>query len=285
MSTKSHTSLRLRRTLGIAFSDRTTIVGCAVLGSVLAVCVVGPFFAPDPLAPDLSEVLEGPSSSHWLGTDQLGRDVLARLLHAGRLDIRIAITAVLLSFTLGVGLGALAAFRGGWLGSVIVRVADIVSALPVMVMAIALIFVLGQGERSFYVAFTFTGWVTYARITRAEVLTVTSLDYVTAARISGLPGTRVLWRHVLPNAIGQSLTFVMIDVVYAMAAIVALGFLGLGIQPPTPEWGSMIADGEPLIQVKPALATIPGLAVFVTAVGFALTGDGLASSFRREGRT
>jgi peptide/nickel transport system permease protein len=261
----------------------TLVTGVALVCAVLLAAVAAPLITGhDPLAQDLTSILQGPSSAHWLGTDQLGRDYFARLVFAARVDLRIGVVAVTFAFIVGSVLGSIAGYFGGFVDSLIMRISDIVAAIPVTVLVIALVFVLGQGELSIYVAFTIIGWVAYARIVRAEVVVAKAQDYVIAARVAGLSPRRVLTRHVLPNAVTQAITFAMTDVVNVMLAIVVLGFLGLGIAPPTPEWGAMMSDGQALLQTRWQLATLPGLAVLITGLGFALTGDGLADLLRRK---
>jgi peptide/nickel transport system permease protein len=259
------------------------VAGCAILGVVLLAAVLAPLVAThDPVQPDVDSLLRGPSGEHWLGTDQLGRDVFSRIVYAARLDLRIGVLAVAIMFVLGTSLGALAGYVGGFVDSIIMRLADMVAAIPVTVLVIALVFVLGQGELSLYIAFAIVGWVAYARIVRAEVLLTKPNDYVVAAHVAGLSRVRVLTRHILPNALTQAITFAMTDVVNVILAIVVLGFLGLGIAPPTPEWGSMIADGQALLQSRWHLATLPGVAVLITGVGFILVGDGLSDLLKPE---
>jgi peptide/nickel transport system permease protein len=259
------------------------VAGLAIVVAVLIAAFLAPLIAThDPVTPDVTAILQGPSSEHWLGTDQLGRDVFSRLVYAARVDLRIGVVAVAIVFILGSVAGGLAGYFGGAPDSLIMRVADMVAAIPVTVLVIALVFVLGQGESSIYLAFAIIGWVAYARIVRAEVLIAKSQDYVVAARLAGLSSMRVLVRHVLPNAMTQATTFAMTDVVNVMLAIVVLGFLGLGIAPPTPEWGAMISDGQAHLQTRWQLATLPGLAVLITGLGFALIGDGLNDLLRPE---
>lgn len=259
------------------------VAGTAIVSTVVIVAIAAPLIAPhDPLAQDVANVLDDPSSEHLLGTDHLGRDYLSRIIYAARIDLRIAVVAVALAFSVGSLLGCIAGYFGRLGDALIMRVADVVAAIPVTVLVIALVFVLGQGETSIYVAFAAIGWVAYARIVRAEVLVARKQDYVLAARAAGLRPTRILRRHILPNALTQAVTFAMTDVVNVILAIVVLGFLGLGIAPPTPEWGGMIAEGQTMLQSKWHISTLPGLAVVFTGLGFALMGDGLADLLRPE---
>lgn len=228
-----------------------------------------------PLQQDLLHPLASPSADHWLGTDQLGRDTFSRLLYAARLDLRLACGCVALSLAIGTVFGCFAGYARGWPDTVITRIGDVISAIPTLVLLLALLLVLGARESSMYVAFAALGWVAYMRIVRAEVIAVRSQDYVLAARAGGLPRRRVVRRHILPNVVSQALTFSMLDVVNVIGLIVFVGFVNLGIQPPTPEWGVMMSDGAPLLQTHWELTTLPGIAVVIVGLGFALIGDGL----------
>src|SRR6202000_2958899 len=179
-----------------------------------------------------------------LGTDQEGRDTWARLLYGGQVDLRIAVIAVILPFVIGIIVGSLDGFCGGWVDAVIRRVIDIVVAFPFFVLVIALVFVLGTGEKSIYIAITAIGWVSYARITRGGITFAKRQGHRLCAQSGGLSSVRIITRHLLPNVITQSIVYAMSDIVQDILAIVTLSYLGLGIQPPPPDWGSMIANGQ-----------------------------------------
>jgi peptide/nickel transport system permease protein len=176
---------------------------------------------------------------------------------------------------LGTFLGALAGFFGGWVDTIVMRTADVFQAFPAYILIIVLVFAMGQGARSILVAFTVLAWVIYARIIRGEILRVRDLDYVHAARVAGLSKLRILGVHVLPNSINQTLVYLPSDIVFATLALAAFSFLGLGIPPPTPEWGAMIAEGQPFIRSNWWLATVPGLVIVVLGLGISLIGEGL----------
>jgi peptide/nickel transport system permease protein len=257
------------------------VAGLAILVVVVGLALAAPLVTSySPIAQNLNDSLLGPSSRHLLGTDQLGRDTFTRLLYGLRLDLRIAFIAVLLPFLLGVVLGSLAGYFGGWVDSVIMRLVDIVVAFPFYVLIIALVFVLGPGERSIYIAITLVGWVAYARIIRGEILVAKRQDYITAARSGGLSNVRIMRRHLLPNVISQGFIYGMSDIVQDILAIVTLGYLGLGIPPPTADLGSMINDGQNFLSTHWQLTTIPGLAVVIVGLGLSLVGDGLADLMR-----
>ena len=252
---------------------------------ILLVIVLAAVFAPlltsqSPIHQNLLDTLAPPGGAHLLGTDDLGRDVFSRLLYGARTDLRVAFIAVLFPFTIGTALGALAGYAGGWVDGLIMRLADIVVAFPFYVLIIALVFVLGPGTRSIYIAITVVSWVSYARIIRGETLVTRRLEYVQAAQVAGLSHTRTVLRHILPNVMSQAIVFAMSDIVLDILAIVTLGYLGLGVTPPTPDWGGMIAAGQQFLTTNWQIATIPGLAVVLTGLGLALLGDGLADILR-----
>ena len=231
---------------------------------------------------DLLHTYAHPSGAHWLGTDELGRDVLTRLIYAGRVDLLTAFFAVLFPFCLGTALGCLAGYYGRFSDTVVMRLVDIVVAFPFLVLVLALVFVLGPGQRSIIIAITIVGWVSYARIVRGEILVQKRLEYVLAARAAGLSDARIIARHLLPNVITQAIVFSMSDIVLSVLAIVTLSYLGAGIPPPTADWGSMIADGESLITTQWQIATFPGIAILLTGLGLSLLGDGLADLLAPE---
>jgi peptide/nickel transport system permease protein len=235
-----------------------------------------------PDSQDLLHVLASPSGSHPLGTDELGRDVWARLLYAGRIDLLLGVAAVIAPFLLGSMLGLLAGYLGGWVDIVVMRVLDVVVAFPFYVLVIAVVFALGPGIKSIFIAITAVGWVSYTRIVRGEVLVAKRIGYVQAARAAGLSTPRILLRHLTPNVLTQSLIYAMSDIVLTILAIVTLGFLGLGVQPPTAEWGGMMQAGENFLSIKPLLVTAPGVAVVLTGLALSLIGDGLATELGRR---
>jgi peptide/nickel transport system permease protein len=261
-----------------AFVAGATIVSLLVLAAIGAPLIT----RYDPNAQDLLHAYAHPSGAHWLGTDQVGRDVYTRLVYAGRSDLLIGFFAVFCPFLVGTLLGSLAGYYGGIMDTIVMRIVDIVVAFPFLVLVIALVFVLGAGGRSIVIAITLVGWVSYARIVRGEILVQKRLDYVLAARSAGLSDARIIIRHLLPNVIAQAIVFSMSDIVLSILAIVTLGYLGIGLPPPTADWGSMAADGESLITTQWQLTTFPGFAVVLTGLGLSLLGDGLAELLAPE---
>jgi peptide/nickel transport system permease protein len=270
---------RTRRKHNIPLIAGLTLFGLIVLAAILAPVLSG----YDPIKQDLLHARLAPGSpGHLLGTDELGRDVLARLLFGARIDLRVGVLAVVTPFIVGTSLGLVAGWFGGWLDTLIMRIVDVVVAFPFFVLVIALVFALGAGTGSIYVAISIVGWVAYCRIVRGEVLVAKEQEYALAARASGLPTRRILFRHLLPNVVLQAIVYSMSDIVLTILAIVTLGYLGLGVPPPTPDWGSMIEDGQQFLLTQWYLATIPGIAVVVTGFALALIADGLVERFGRR---
>ena len=259
------------------------VAGVSILGLIVLAALAAPLITKhNPTDQDLLHTLAGPSSSHWLGTDDLGRDVWSRLVYGARTDLRVAFLAVLLPFTIGTVIGLVSGYFGGWIDTVTNWLVNIVVAFPFYVLIIALAFALGPGARSIYIAITIVGWVSYARIIRGEVIVAKRREYVLAARAGGLSTQRILLRHLLPNTITQAIVFAMSDICLDILAIVTLGYLGLGIQPPNPDWGRMIADGQTYLTTHWELSTIPGIAIVIAALGLSLLADGLADLLRPE---
>jgi peptide/nickel transport system permease protein len=257
------------------------MAGLVITGIIIAMAIAAPLITSyNPIVQNLNDTLQGPSAQHWLGTDQLGRDIWTRLVYSARVDLKVGFIAVLFPFCLGTVLGTLAGYFGGWADVVIMRLVDVVVAFPFLVLIIALVFVLGPGESSIYIAITIVGWVSYARLVRAEILVAKRQEYVLAARGGGLSNLRIMRRHLLPNVISQSIIYGMSDIVQDILAIVTLGYFGLAIPPPTAEWGSMINEGQDFLTTHWQLATIPGIAVIIVGLGLSLIGDGLADLLR-----
>jgi peptide/nickel transport system permease protein len=257
--------------------NATLVAGLILFGIIVACALCAPLLtSQDPLKQNLAAAFLGPGSKgHLLGTDALGRDVLARLLYGAGVDLKVGVVAVISPFILGSLIGLVAGWFGGWVDAVIGRVVDMVIAFPFLVLVIALVFAMGPGTKSIYTAITAVGWVAYCRIVRGQVLVAKEQEYAMAAKASGLPTWRILLRHLLPNVILQAIVFSMSDIVLTLLAIVTLGFLGLGVPPPTPDWGTMIQEGQQFILTKWYMSTIPGLAVVITGLALALIADGI----------
>jgi peptide/nickel transport system permease protein len=274
--------LRTRSRWSKLWAYPSLTIGVTLFTVILLAIIVGPMvisYGPDSL--DLTSILKPPfSPHHLLGTDELGRDELTRLLYAGRTDLKVGILAVIFPFCFGTTVGTLAGFYGGWLDAVVMRIVDVLVAFPFYVLVIGLVFVVGTGTKGIYIAFGIADWVVYARTVRSATLVVREAEYVSAARVGGLSDLRILAKHVLPNTITQAIVYSMTDIVLVIVAIVTLGYLGLGVQPPTPDWGTMISDGQSFITSNWELSTIPGIAVAITGLSLSLIGDGLADLLR-----
>lgn len=260
----------------------TLTIGLAMLAIAIIVCVAAPLFARDsPTAIDALRPLAPPlSPGHLLGTDQFGRDVFARILYGGRIDLAIAFGATSVTLVGGTLIGLVAGYLGGKVDSVLMRLVDLFFAFPFLVLIIAIVAMLGPSIFNMFVAIWITSWVSYARIMRAQTVIAKKQQYVLAAQALGYGRLRVMFRHILPNTVSAVIIFSMVDAVGNIILAASLGFLGLGAQPPSPEWGTMISDAQNYVLTSWWLATVPGLAVVFVGVAFSLIGDGLADMLR-----
>lgn len=268
---------RSRRRLGAGM-----IVGLVIVAVYAFVAIAAPWVAPaDPLAQNIPAALQPPGLDYLLGTDQLGRDVASRLIHAASVDMLVGFSAAAAALLLGGTLGLVTGYARGWLDVVITRLMDIFQVVPGIVVVIVLLLVFGSGIPGLIFALVIASWVAYARLVRAEVLVVRDSDYALAARLAGLGHVRVLFRHVLPNVWLQAIVYLTSDIVLAISALTALGYLGIGVQAPAPEWGVMIASGQAYLQTAPWLTVIPGVTIAVLGLGLALISDGVTRLARR----
>jgi peptide/nickel transport system permease protein len=257
-------------------NSTSLIIGLTILGSIVAAAVFAPLLAPySPTEQNLAADLLPQSQQHLLGTDKLGRDVLSRILYGGRVSIFVGVTSVAVSLTLGFFIGSMAGYFGGWIDELLMRLVDVLLAFPGILLAIALTAVLGPGLNHVVLALCVIGWTGYARLTRAEILLLRERDFISAAQALGGSPARIIVLHMLPN-LASPLT---IQATFHMAAAIlaegALSFLGLGIQPPSPSWGSMLNEGRQFLLVAPYLTTFPGIALMATVLGLNLVGDAL----------
>lgn len=249
--------------------------GAIVIVAVLA-AILGPWLTPfDPAAQVLSLRLSGPSAAHLFGLDELGRDILARVLAGARISLVVGLTVVSVSASVGTVLGALAGYFGGLFDDAVSRVIDVLLAFPGLLLAIALVAMLGPSLGNVLFALASIGWVGYARLVRGQVLRARELEYVQAARAQGASVVRVLWRHVIPTAMPTVVVQAALGMAGAITGEAALSFLGLGVQPPTPSWGTMLNGGRAHLLDAPHLTIFPGLAIAVLVLGFNFLGDGL----------
>ncbi len=250
--------------------------GACVVGLAVLAAVIGPWLVPyDPSAQELALRLEGPSRLHWLGLDELGRDILARVMSGARISLFVGLVVVSVSASIGAAMGALAGYYGGIIDEAISRVIDILLAFPGLLLAIALVAVLGPSLTNVVIALSLIGWVGYARVARAQVLQAREFEYVVAARAIGAATPRILIRHVLPAALPALTVQATLGMGGAILSEAALSFLGLGVQPPTPSWGAMLNYGRVHVLDAPHLTVFPGLAIAIVVLGLNLLGDSL----------
>jgi peptide/nickel transport system permease protein len=270
------------RRVPLSWTLRTGLAG-------LALIALAAIFAPlicrySPTVINAPAALQGPSAQHWFGTDDLGRDIFARVVYGARIDLQIGVIGVAIPFVLGTVIGLVSGYLGGWVDTIVGRVIDVVMAFPFFVLAIAIVAMLGPGLRSLYIAIALVSWVTYARIVRGEVLSVRERPFVLAATGLGYARLRILTRHVLPNVLSAAIVFSMSDFMLDILVGASLGFFGLGVRPPTAEWGLMISEGNNFIITDPWLVFFPGLAVVLVGFFMSLVGDGVADRLRRVDR-
>lgn len=262
---------------------RPLILGGTILLLSIVVATFPTLFAPfDQNAFDYNALLQAPSLTHPMGTDNFGRDVLSRVIHAYTIDMQIAIFATIFPFVFGTIIGALVGYAGGIAETLFGRVVDAVITFPFLVLVIAIVSVLGPGLVNMYIAIGVVGWVFYARITAAEIRVQKRLDYADAGRAMGYTHLRIIFGHLLPNAITPAVVYWMTDMALAILLGSSLGYLGLGAQPPAAEWGVQIADGKNFMATAWWISVFPGLAIVLTGLGFSLTGDGLAELLRTK---
>ncbi|MBC7340312.1 MAG: ABC transporter permease [Firmicutes bacterium] len=255
--------------------NKSVILGGVLIGGLLFVAAFAPFIAGDPYHMDMSQRLLPPGPGHPLGTDQFGRDLWARLVFGSRVSLQVGIVSVGIACTLGTALGLLAGYAGGWVDAVIMRLVDIFLAFPVILLAIALIAVLGPSPVNLMIAIGLVNWTMYARVVRANVLALKHREFVEAARALGLRDRAIMLKHVLPNTLSPIIVLATLGLGHAIVAESTLSFLGLGVQPPEPSWGWTLAFGMKYLRDAPHLSTMPGMAIMLTVLGFNLLGDGI----------
>jgi peptide/nickel transport system permease protein len=259
------------------------IAGAALLLALMACAVVPQWIAPyPPDAFDYRALLQQPSPAHPFGTDNFGRDVLSRTIWAARIDLQIAIFGTLFPAVFGTFVGALIGYTGGLIDTLFRRLVDLLITIPFLVLVIAIVAVLGPGLLNMYIAVSAVSWVFYARLMRSEIIAQKRRDYADAGRVMGYSSARIIFRHLLPNAITPSIIFWMTDMALVILLGSSLGYLGLGAQPPTAEWGVLIADGRNFMTTAWWMSIFPGLAIVLAGISFSLLGDGVAMLLRRR---
>ncbi|KZN20182.1 MULTISPECIES: ABC transporter permease [Pseudomonas] len=277
MSSQATTVPRLNLRLGLRNPRLAMGLGLTILFGWLVLAIFAPWIAPfDPIAQNTDIRLVAPHLAHPFGTDNFGRDVLSRVIWSARIDLQLAVIGVIFPFLIGTCVGALSGYIGGRFDTFCMRLIDIILAFPFLVLMLAIMAILGPGLMSFYIAMALVGWVSYARLIRSQILILKESDFALAAKSLGFGHGRILFRHLLPNAMFGSIVFSMSDAVLVLLNGAAVSYLGLGVQPPTAEWGTMVAEGQSFITSAWWICTFPGLAIVTLAMGFSLLADAVA---------
>jgi peptide/nickel transport system permease protein len=257
--------------------NRLAVVGLAIVIALVLIAALAPWLAPySPTVGDLAGArLLPPSSAHWFGTDDQGRDIASRIVHGARITLQVVALVAVLAAPIGLLVGTVAGYAGGWLDALLMRVTDIFLAFPRLILALAFVAALGPGIGNAVIAIAITSWPPYARIARAETLTIRNADYIAAVRLLGASPWRIVLRHIAPLCVSSVIVRVTLDMAGIILTAAGLGFLGLGAQPPAPEWGAMIANGRQFVLDQWWVAAAPGAAICIVSLGFNLLGDGL----------
>ena len=257
-------------------SNPLAMLGLAIVIALVLTAIVGPLLPiQSPYAQDLTIRLQAPSGAHWFGTDELGRDILARIVYGAGATLTIVVLVAIIVVPIGLFVGTVAGYLGGWVDSVLMRITDIFLAFPRLVLALAFVAALKPGIENAIIAIALTSWPPYARLARAETITVKNAAYIKAAELQGARALHILWHHVVPLCLSSVVVRLTLDMAGIILTAAGLGFLGLGAQPPLAEWGAMISTGREYILDHCWVATIPGIAIFLVSLGFNLLGDGL----------
>jgi len=265
------------------FKSRLVVIGGIVLLLLAVVAMAAPWVAPhDPLQTNLPEALLSPSVAHWLGTDQLGRDVLSRLIYGTRISLIIGLISVGIAVGVGTLVGAVAGFYGGWVDAILMRLVDTMLSIPTIFLLLAVIALIGPSIQLIMVVIGLTSWMGVARLVRAEILSLKEREFILAARIMGASPLRLIAKHLLPNAMAPVLVSATLGVGGAILTESALSYLGLGVQPPMPSWGNILNEGRVALGVAWWLTVAPGVCILVTVLAFNLLGEGLRERIMRE---
>ena len=258
------------------YKNKLALAGCGIVILLFVVSLLAPMIAPyDPGAIDLKNVLAPPSGEHWFGTDQLGRDVLSRMIWGARISLKVGFVATGLAILIGMILGAVAGYYGGWIDAVIMRFVDIMLCFPTFFLILAVIAFLEPSIWNIMIVIGLTGWMGVTRLVRADFISLRERDFVRAARAIGANDARIIFMHILPNALASILVAATLGIAGAILTESALSFLGIGVQPPTPSWGNILTAGKDNIDIAWWLSLYPGLAILITVVGYNLLGEGI----------
>jgi peptide/nickel transport system permease protein len=283
---------RMQARLGRAYvtwrrfsANRLALAGLGIILLLLIVAALADVISPySPIVGDLrGSRLLPPSAEHWLGTDDQGRDILSRIIHGSRLTLFVVVLVAIIAAPIGLLVGTVAGYAGGWTDAILMRITDIFLAFPKLILALAFVAALGPGIENAVIAIAITSWPPYARIARAETMTVRNSDYIKAVQIMGASPARIVIRHIMPLCISSLIVRVTLDMAGIILTAAGLGFLGLGAQPPLPEWGAMIASGRRFILDQWWVAAAPGAAILIVSLGFNLLGDGLRDALDPRG--
>jgi peptide/nickel transport system permease protein len=276
---QSRTQARLGRLYGgwLDFTrNRLAMIGLGIVVALMLMALLAPLIATHhPFAQDLANRLQPPSAANWFGTDQYGRDIWSRVVHGSRLTLYIVLLVALTAPVAGLAIGTISGYLGGWTDVVLMRITDVFLAFPKLILALAFVAALGPGIENAVIAIAITSWPPYARIARAETMTIRNSDFISAVRLQGASPARIIAGHVVPLCTSSLIVRVTLDMAGIILTAAGLGFLGLGAQPPAPEWGAMVSSGRQVLLDQWWVATIPGLAIFIVSLGFNLLGDGL----------
>lgn len=258
-------------------ANKLAVIGLAIILLLIVVAIFADVIAPyPPTIGDLANArLLPPSATHWMGTDDLGRDIFSRIVYGSRLTLFVVVLVAIIAAPIGLLVGTVSGYAGGWVDAILMRITDIFLAFPKLILALAFVSALGPGIENAVIAIAITSWPPYARIARAETLTVRKSDYISAVRLMGASPIRIVLRHIMPLCTSSLIVRVTLDMAGIILTAAGLGFLGLGAQPPLPEWGAMIASGRRFILDQWWVAAMPGMAILIVSLGFNLLGDGL----------
>lgn len=253
-----------------------TVAGALIIALLLLLALLAPVVATaDPVAQDLANRLKPPSAAHWMGTDQLGRDIWSRVVFGTRITLEIVVLVAIIAAPVGLAVGAVAGYFGGWIDRLLMGLTDIFLSMPKLILALAFTAALGPGIEHAIIAIAIASWPGYARIARAETLTIRRAEFVAAAQLQGASSARIIWSHIMPLLTSSLIIRVTLDMAGIILTAAGLGFLGVGAQPPQPEWGAMISSGRSFILDQWWVATMPGFAIVIVSLGFCFLGDGL----------
>ena len=273
----------LRQFVSRFFRQKLATASLVVVIALFVLTVIGPAIAPyDPVQPDYDAILQGPSAAHWLGTDEFGRDVFSRIINGARISVTVSLTSVLIGSFIGTFVGLTAGYYGGRYDALVMRACDVLFAFPGILQAIAIIAIVGPGLQNVVIAVTVYTIPVFTRIVRGSTLALKNMMYVEAARAMGIRDSRIIWKHIFPGTFSIVLVYFTMRIGTAILIVASLSFLGLGAQPPLPEWGAMLSAGREYLMSAPHAALFPGLAILFTCLAFNLLGDGLRDALDRK---